>query len=119
MDRDTATEIVASKCFRADYGDGPWTMDGLADEEVRCVRSGDTYRIVAEQMYEAPRVAGRTTLDAVMAISEMFGTDKVDIESGTRSPGCDTCDYGSCYGTEILLTNPTRNIDILDALCGE
>ena len=116
MDYETA-KLKAAECFCDRYdSDKPLDLDGLGDESVRCERRGDAYVLIAESMYEAPVVRSKTTLDAVLAVSEMFGTDKVDIEMGARDSGCESCDYGSCYGTEIVLTNPTKNVDVLEAL---
>lgn len=87
---------------------------------VEASKSGDCYTIDVSQMYERPELYSPkgTTLDAIVRLSETFGTDKIDVENGMASSGCETCDYGSSYGTVLTITNPTKAVDVLDALCG-
>lgn len=100
----------AAACFQEKYSNNPATLE---DVNVRCRKSGEKYVIVAEAMYNAPLLYGKTVLDAMVALSKMFGTDDVDIRNGNAQPGCDTCDYGSCYGTELVIGSPTKNQDML------
>jgi hypothetical protein len=65
--------------------------------------------ITAGNMYDAPDM----NFTILKAIGEFFGTDEVDVDDYSFG-GCESCDYGSDYGHEIQVYNPTKNLDILD-----
>lgn len=69
------------------------------------------FQILYAQMYET------TDLDfsTLMALSELFGTKQIDVDGYSQS-GCESCDYGSCYGHTIDVINPTKNIEHLHEL---
>lgn len=70
----------------------------LKDETVE-VQIGDDYvRIKLYQMYEAPGLK----LSHLMALCEFFGTKNIDDERFSQN-GCDTCDYGSRYGFDLVV----------------
>ncbi len=116
-----AVRLILSH-FANRYGKGSIADDdsGLRDANVEASKRGDCYTIDVSQMYERPELYSPkgTTLDAIVRLSETFGTDKIDVENGTAASGCETCDYGSSYGTVLTITNPTKAVDVLDALCG-
>lgn len=57
------------------------------------------------QMYEAPWL----TMQFLSALSVHFGTTDIDVIGGISVPGCETCDYGSLYGHQIVIRNITQN----------
>jgi hypothetical protein len=45
------------------------------------------------------------------ALSEYFGTDKIYTDMDwINEKGCETCDYGSRYGYQIIISDLTKNI---------
>ncbi len=56
--------------------------------------------------YEAPEIS----FERLKKLSEFFGTDKVDVVDKIARGGCETCDYGSAYGHQIKVLNPTKNV---------
>ena len=61
--------------------------------------------ITIGNQYEAPQV----TFANLLKLSEYFGTTVIDVDDYANS-GCETCDYGSDYGHDITIKNPTRGI---------
>lgn len=57
------------------------------------------------KMYDAPPLSFKM----LKALSEHFGTDKIDVDDYSNG-GCETCDYGSSYGHRIQVLSPTKNI---------
>jgi hypothetical protein len=55
---------------------------------------------------------------ALVRLGEVFGTDSIN-EASYAIGGCESCDWGSSYGYEFTIEDPTRNLDILDAIGGE
>ncbi len=119
--REDAVRFILSH-FASRYGNCSIADDksSLNDANVAGSKSGDCYTIDVSQMYERPELYSPkgTTLDAIVRLSETFGTDKIDVGEGDASAGCESCDYGSSYGTVLTITNPTKAVDVLDALCG-
>jgi hypothetical protein len=72
------------------------------------------YTLTVGKMYDAPGV----TFELMKAMSEVFGTDSIDVDNFAHS-GCETCDYGSDYGHDIQLRNVTKRLDELDALVAQ
>lgn len=78
-----------------------------ADLEIRKIDKGLELDFTA--MYEAPTLS----LDLMNQLGEFFGTDKIDVDDyGDGGSGCESCDYGSCYGHTIQIINPTKNLDV-------
>ena len=71
------------------------------------------YEISYGYMYESPNLS----FAILMKLSELFGTEEIDVDDFAYG-GCDTCDYGSCYGHEIQVYNPTKNVSEMDRLVG-
>lgn len=65
------------------------------------------------QMYEKPEL----NFDKLMQLSEIFGTREIDVDDYSEG-GCETCDYGSDYGHEIQIYNPTKNVEEMKELIG-
>jgi uncharacterized alpha/beta hydrolase family protein len=42
-------------------------------------------------------------------LSDHFGTDEIDID-GYSQRGCETCDYGSEYGHDVEIMEPTKGL---------
>lgn len=106
--------------FADRYGPGTLDLSGLSSEvTVECRKQDSTYVIDVSQMYERPELykPNGSMLDAVVRLSDTFGTNKVDVGEGESNSGCETCNYGSSYGTVLTIINPTKEIDVLDALC--
>lgn len=45
----------------------------------------------------------------LVELSELFGTKEIDVDNYSQS-GCESCDYGSDYGHDIQIYNPTKNV---------
>ena len=71
------------------------------------------YEITYGFMYESPNLS----FAILMKLSELFGTEEIDVDDFAYK-GCDTCDYGSSYGHEIQVYNPTKNVSEMDSLVG-
>jgi len=63
---------------------------------------GSCLEIVVEQMYEYVKMGFPT----LQAISDILGTEKIDIYSQDSRGGCDTCDYGSSYEITLRAYDP-------------
>jgi|SRR3972149_193178 len=44
-------------------------------------------------------------------LSELFGTQKINVGDKESFKGCDTCDYGSCYKIKFTIIEPQILID--------
>lgn len=62
------------------------------------------------QMYEAPSLGYKE----LRALAEHFGTEKIDTDTFSRG-GCETCDWGSEYGFEIIVEDATKNNPFAEA----
>lgn len=71
------------------------------------------YQLEYGAMYSAPQLSFKKLL----ALSELFGTDGIDVDD-YGSSGCDTCDYGSDYGHTIQIYEPTKNVNEINKLVG-
>jgi hypothetical protein len=61
-------------------------------------RSDGSVAIRVEAMYEIPGLS----FAKLAALAEFFETKNIDDER-FHSRGCETCDYGSCYGFELVV----------------
>lgn len=66
---------------------------------------GVGFEIDFTKMYNAPEL----TFTMMKELSEYYGTDQIDFDEYSQS-GCETCDYGSCYGYKIQIFGATKNI---------
>lgn len=69
---------------------------------------GDGYvAIEFGSMYEAPAL----DLSALVGLRDYFGASDVKVDTGGFShSGCQSCDWGSLYGQDIKILNPTKNV---------
>ena len=79
--------------------------------EVSEIRDG--FQIKYGMQYEAPEL----NLEKLIQLSVLFGTTKIDVDDYAYS-GCESCDWGSDYGHELQIYNPTKNVEELKALVG-
>lgn len=77
--------------------------------EIEKIGKENDFQIKYGQMYEAPIL----NFGTLKELSELFGTDNIDVDDYSYR-GCDTCDYGSDYGHEIQVRNPTKTLEVLD-----
>jgi hypothetical protein len=75
---------------------GTWTKIPCAKDELG-LRLAD--------MYGSPNL----TAAQLMELVELFGTKDIDVDGYSQS-GCETCDWGSSYGHDIIIRNPTKNV---------
>lgn len=67
---------------------------------------GKGIELAVTAMYRAPNLG----LEKLTALANYFGTIQIDIDNDSiDSPGCETCDYGSCYGHTIQVYRITKN----------
>lgn len=55
--------------------------------------------------YDSPTVG----FSNLVKLSQIFGTEKIDIDDYCHSEGCDTCGNGSDYGKTIQIYEITKN----------
>lgn len=71
--------------------------------EITALSKGqNSFQIRYGQEYSRPEL----NLDKLIELSKLFGATEIDVDDYSQS-GCDTCDYGSDYGHEIQVYNPT------------
>lgn len=58
--------------------------------------------ITIESMYS---LGGFINFGFLSEVSELLGTKSIDLEDEYHTPGCDTCDYGSCSSATIVVKN--------------
>lgn len=73
------------------------------------------YQITFGAMYNSP---GIINLERLILLSDIFGTKEIDVDDYAQS-GCESCDYGSSYGHDIQVLNPTKNLEELEKLVGK
>lgn len=71
----------------------------------------NSFQIRYGQEYNAPEL----NLRKLIELSKLFGTTEIDVDDYSQS-GCDTCDYGSDYGHEIQVYNPTLHVNEIKEL---
>lgn len=71
--------------------------------KIPCAKDELGLRLAAE--YESPEL----NVAQIMALVELFGTKDIDVDGYSQS-GCETCDFGSSYGHDIIIRNPTKNV---------
>ena len=74
-------------------------------------RRGNGFQITYGAMYDRPEL----NFDVLMKLSELFGTNKIDVDQYGIG-GCETCDYGSDYGHEIVVLEPTKVLWLISQL---
>lgn len=87
---------IASLFKTSEYSHGELTINKITNTK---------FEIGIYQMYDAP-VINFTTLKK---LSDLLGTEEIDVNNYSQA-GCETCDYGSSYGHEIQVYNPTKYV---------
>ena len=83
--------------------------------EVESIPSDESgFRLHFGAMYESPNLG----FASLKALSDLFGTEDIDVDE-YRWLGCETCDYGSNYGHDIDVINPTRFVNEMNELIGQ
>jgi hypothetical protein len=72
------------------------------------------YELTYGCMYEAPGLG----FSNLKMLSELFGTDSVDVDNYGEG-GCESCDWGSSYGNTIQIRKITKNAGELKKLVGK
>jgi hypothetical protein len=78
------------------------------DGEISDLRWNDTRKIISfrySSMYDSPPL----NFSTMKELSDHFGTDEIDID-GYSQRGCETCDYGSEYGHDVEIMEPTKGL---------
>lgn len=68
-------------------------------------RHNNGFRIEYGLEYESPELG----FEKLLKLSELFGTTKINVDD-FGIPGCESCDYGSCYGHQIDIFEATKNV---------
>lgn len=61
-----------------------------------------TLEIELASVYETPKVG----LAKLIKLGELIGSMEIENSGTSHSSGCDTCDYGSSYGTLFEMPKP-------------
>lgn len=69
--------------------------------------SGDSVYVKVTQMYDKPQ-HGMGLREMVHKMCEAVGHEEMEEYDEIHESGCDTCDYGSCYGTEFRFWTPPK-----------
>ena len=70
-----------------------WPDKAYCDTTREAKKVPNGWNITASDMYEAPGLS----LKQLMSLAVFFGTQNITDER-FASCGCESCDYGSCYG---------------------
>ena len=70
--------------------------------EIKVTRNGADFEIQVQDMYSPPPFNSGLVFDLV----EYFGTKLID-SSRFDIGGCETCDYGSSYGYDLIVKGST------------
>ncbi len=89
---------------------------GYGGAHIQCRKLANWYEVTVGKMYSAPCIV--VNLSNLMKLSEMFGTEKIDVDNYANA-GCDTCEYGSDYGHTFQIYEPTKRVDELDVWAAE
>ncbi len=71
--------------------------------------TGLTIKIAA--MYRSPKI----NFPSLKKLSDIFGTDNIDVDDFEHR-GCETCDYGSSYGHDIVILDITKHKNDIEQL---
>ncbi len=76
------------------------------DYDAKLTKRDDTsFTFQYATMYDCPPLSYAILRDWV----EFFGTEEIDTSDTIDNNGCETCDYGSKYGFNVIIANATRN----------
>ena len=79
----------------------------LAGGEVTIRHDGASIFVKITQMYEAAE-HGLGMAAFVQKMCEAVGLPEMEESDNISRRGCETCDYGSCYGTEFRFWDPSK-----------
>ena len=102
MKEHTVEEIEAKvkEIWAADwFYDEACTRPKVEQPEVKVVIREGTVAITLQNMYEAPGLS----FAHLKALSAFFDTDNINDDDRFGYGGCETCDYGSCYGFTLTV----------------
>jgi hypothetical protein len=68
-------------------------------DKIKITQHDDEIQIRVESMYSAPGL----NFDILSQLSEFFKTRNINDDDRFGHRGCDTCDYGSCYGFTLTV----------------
>ncbi len=80
-----------------------WPDKKYCDTKREAKKVPEGWNITASDMYEAPSLS----LKQLLSLAEFFGTKSIEDERFS-SGGCETCDYGSCYGFTLEVRHESR-----------
>jgi hypothetical protein len=83
-------------------------LEALLGNTATYCYSDNTITIYDSAMYECPEM----TFRKLSELSELFGSEDIrtDMDYLVKE-GCETCDYGSEYGYEVIIENPSKNME--------
>lgn len=93
----------------------PNEHDMVDDIYCRINKIDNGFEIEYGAMYSAPAIG----FSRLVALSQLFGTEEIDVNNYCNSAGCESCGYWSDYGNTIQILNPTKKIAELDELAGQ
>lgn len=99
MKSDTEIEAAIASIF-TDFRES-FNHDG----EIKIERSNGSVFVSVTQMYDAPE-HGLSMVEFVAAMTSAVGLPEMEEYSEENKAGCETCDYGSCYGTTFRFWDP-------------
>lgn len=77
----------------------------VSDEPTAVRGDKDRFEFEWAEMYDPPNLSYKILRDLV----EFFGTEEIDTSDTISQGGCETCDYGSKYGFNIVIERATKN----------
>ena len=87
------------------YEKGIGSMGCSADLDINITRRDKMILVKVTQMYSAPQ-HGLGLAEFVRRMTEAVGLPEMRDHDKISREGCETCDYGSCYGTEWEFFTP-------------
>lgn len=69
-------------------------LEVVEPPQIEVYIKNDTVRLTIKKMYERPGLS----FAKLKALSEFFETENINDPDNFGHGGCETCDYGSCYG---------------------
>lgn len=76
-----------------------WKPEQYSNFKFKCHIDNDVIKLTLTTMYEHLPLSFKH----LKALSEYFGTDNINDDDRFSESGCETCDYGSCYGFTLTI----------------
>lgn len=83
----------------------PHNMGNIDAADVAIRRQGDAIFVKVTQMYDAP-AHSLGLAEFVKRMTDAVGLPEMVEHDEVSRGGCETCDFGSCYGTEFKFFTP-------------